>query len=330
METQLLGEGDVEMAVSILRDGGLVAFPTETVYGLGGDAENGAAVAKIYEAKGRPVGHPLIVHVASTEAAWTWAADVPPAAVALADAFWPGPLTLIVPRSPRAHSGTVGGRESIGLRVPDHQLTLDLLARFGGGVAGPSANRFGHVSPTTAAHVQADLDGRIDAVLDGGPSRVGVESTIVELVSDTVTLLRPGGVTITEIAAALALAGLEDQSITDGRDGESRAAGMLVSHYAPDAPVHIVDDLGDAELNVGDVVVGATELVGDANANIPGETVVIELPIDADGFAEGLYAALREADQACDGRIVVIRPHDGRLSAAINDRLKKASTRLQP
>lgn len=321
-QTLLLGSSDLDHAVAILRSGGLVAFPTETVYGLGADAEDGAAVAKIYEAKQRPAGHPLIVHVASAAAAWTWVSEtpVPDAALALADAFWPGPLTMILPRSPRAHPDVVGGRDSIGLRVPDHPLTLELLTRFGGGLAGPSANRFGHVSPTVAAHVVDDLGGRIDAVLDGGPARVGVESTIVEVINGGVTLLRPGGVMVGEIDAALDLAGLAHR-VVDGRTGESRAAGMLASHYAPSAPVLVVNRLGDTKLAEGDVIVGSQELAGTTEASI------VELPADAEGFAERLYAALREADEICDGRIVVVRPQEGRLLAAVDDRLNKASTR---
>ncbi len=324
MQTQLLKASDLDVAVSILRDGGLVAFPTETVYGLGGNAENGEAVASIYAAKGRPVGHPLIVHVASADAAWTWAVHVPAAARALAERFWPGPLTLILPRSPRAHPETVGGRDSVGLRVPNHPLTLRLLSQFGGGVAGPSANRFGHVSPTTAAHVMSDLDGRIDAVLDGGPSRVGVESTIVEIVGEQALLLRPGGVTLAELNDALAEAGLDDR-VVDGRGGESRAAGMLASHYAPHAPMRIVDEVDSVALEPGDVLIRPRP--AEAPASAASGRNVIWLPADPEGFAEGLYAALRDADRACEGEIVVVRPAEGRLSAAINDRLEKASTR---
>ncbi len=311
--TRQLSADELAEAVEVLAQGGLVAFPTETVYGLGADAENSEAVKKIYAAKGRPIGHPLIVHIANADVAWSWASEVPDAARALAAAFWPGPLTMILPRSDRAAVETVGGRDSIGLRVPDHQVTLDLLARFDGGLAGPSANRFGHVSPTTAAHVLADLDGRIDAVIEGGPSRVGLESTIVEFSSGEATLLRPGGISAAEVQGVLDDFGLV---LNDGRGGESRAAGMLASHYSPNARVVVVAELADITMQAGDVVISAGPLDG-----LEGH----ELPADAEGFAEGLYAALRTADLTCTGRILVVMPGSGRLLDAVRDRLAKAA-----
>ncbi len=319
--TERLGPDDLDRAVAILLAGGLVAIPTETVYGLAGDAASPDAVAGIFAAKGRPAGHPLIVHVAGPDELADWA-DLEGVADGrarrLAEACWPGPLTLIVPTARRAVDAVTGGRPTVGVRVPDHPVTLDLLRRFrlaggSGGVAAPSANRFGHVSPTTADHVLADLDGRIDAVLDGGPSRVGVESTIVELVPGApATLLRPGGVPAEEVAVVLG------EEVVDGRTGESRAAGMLASHYAPEAPVSIVDEVPH-DLAVTAVLIGPTELVAGAHVR------TIPLAADADGYAAELYDALRRADAEGAERIVIVPPRAGRILAAVLDRLAKAA-----
>lgn len=326
--TPRFGEDQVDEAAELIVRGGVVAFPTETVYGLGADAADHDAVAKVYSAKGRPIGHPLIVHVASADDAWSWAREAPPTARALADAFWPGPLTLILPRNDKAAAITVGGLDTIGLRVPGHHLARRLImavdARSGGagaGLAGPSANRFGHVSPTTAAHVLDDLDGRIDGVLDGGACRVGVESTIVEAVGGRLSLLRPGGVTLDELEAALRHAGLDDaitvESSLDGSAGESRAAGMLTSHYAPDAPVVVVADLDDVVLGPADAVIGPGPVAHEPSVALG------ERPAE---FATEMYRALRDLD-AMEGvrRIVVVRPGDGPMIAAVLDRLAKAS-----
>lgn len=316
--TLLLGTNDVDRAVELLTSGDLVAFPTETVYGLGADASNPNAVARVFEAKGRPAGHPLIVHLSSTQQMLEWATDVDDRALALADAFWPGPLTLIVPSSGRAVSEVTGGRSTIGLRVPNHPVALDLLARFGGGLAGPSANRFGHVSPTTAQHVMADLDGRITAVLDGGPAHVGVESTIVEVLrGHPVALLRPGGVSADEIAVLLG------EDVIDGRSSESRAAGMLASHYAPKARVVVIEaGVPSRTWPADSVVIGPESISTD-----PGQLIAV--PSDSAGFARNLYAALREADARTPATIVVLAPADGVLSEAVRDRLSKASSRRE-
>ncbi len=297
-------------------------MPTETVYGLAGDAADDLAVAKIFAAKGRPAGHPLIVHVASIDGVPAWA-DVSDRRVqALADAFWPGPLTLILPRTDLVSPLVVGDRATVGVRVPDHPVAravLDAFAEIGsGGVAAPSANRFGHVSPTTADHVLDDLDARIDAVIDGGTSTVGVESTIIELVGEVGTLLRPGGVSGRQIEAVLG------EPLVDGRGGASRAAGMMASHYAPRAKVVVVDrELVDREL------------VGDSNGDVavvgPVDTAGLEpalslwLPDDAAEYAAGLYRALRAADAFGVERIVVVPPTTGPLLDAVLDRLAKAS-----
>lgn len=306
--TVVLSSSQVAEAARILASGGTVAFGTETVYGLGADASSPAASSKIFAAKARPAGHPLIVHLASVAAFAEWVADgVDDRARVLAQAFWPGPLTLVVPHNGRVADEVVGGRATVGLRVPDHQLALDLLAAFGGGVAAPSANRFGHVSPTTARHVLDDLDGRIDAVLDGGPCSVGVESTIVELAGGPPTLLRVGGLDVSEIEAVLG------EPLVDGTSGRSRAAGMMESHYSPAAQVVVVERPRPAE---GDAVIAPFEV-----AHHPS----ISLPEDAAGYARGLYGALRSMDLVSVKRILVVPPHDGPLLAAVLDRLAKAS-----
>lgn len=307
----------IDAAVDVLRGGGLVAFPTETVYGLGADASNPAAVLAVFMAKGRPSGHPLIVHLGSMAQIDDWAVDIDPRARLLAARFWPGPLSLVLHRSTRVVDEVTGGRETVALRVPDQTVTLELLERFGGGLVGPSANRFGHVSPTTATHVLDDLEGRIDLILDGGPSRVGIESTIVEVLDGPVTVLRPGGVSEADLVEAL------DEPVIDGRGGESRAAGMLASHYAPRAAVSIMEPtelaggvpVGD-ELPVGTVVISAGPVAH------PGAIV---LPADAEGFGTGLYAALRRADQRGPAHILIIPPSEGSLLPAVLDRLVKAA-----
>lgn len=311
--TEIITVDQLDRAVEVLADGGLVAFPTETVYGLGADAESSAAVSAVFEAKGRPAGHPLIVHVASARQIDRWAVDIDDRARLLAAEFWPGPLTIILRRSDVVAPEAVGGRDTIGLRVPDHPATLELLNRFDGGLAGPSANRFGHVSPTAAQHVVDDLDGRVDLVLDGGPARVGLESTIVEVLDGPVTLLRPGGVSVEAIQA------LVGEPVVDGRDGQSRAAGMLASHYAPSAPVMVVAGHSEVELTDGDVVIAS------GLPEAEGLHRTISLGGDAASFAQGLYAALRQADAMGATRIVIVPPSTGPLLPAVLDRLLKAS-----
>lgn len=320
---------DVEAAADVLRRGGLVGLPTETVYGLGADASSSAAVNRIFAAKGRPAGHPLIVHLASAEGVPDWAVlDESTAAQvsALAEACWPGPLTMIVPRSDRVAPEAVGGRATIGLRVPDHPVALALLDAFGGGVAAPSANRFGKVSPTTAAHVLDDLGERVDLVLDGGPTTVGVESTIVELGPGGPTMLRPGGVTIERLSGVLGC------DVADGRGGESRASGMLASHYAPTATVEVVDDGAALAARMAELIEGDhTKQVGVITAGrLPGAALELGpwwqvLPADADGFATELYGAFRTADAAGVERLLVIPPASGALRDAVLDRLAKAA-----
>ena len=315
---------DLDRAVAALRQGKLVAFPTETVYGLGADAENVSAVARIFAVKGRPDNHPLIVHLASADELPRWAEQVPEAARRLAAACWPGPLTLLLRKSARVPDATTGGLPSVGLRVPAHPLALELLRRFGGGVAAPSANRFGRVSPTSAAHVRADLGDDVDELLDGGDCQVGVESTILDLSRGAPVLLRPGGVTIERIESILGVT-------VSRKSGDVRAPGMLASHYAPRARVEIVN--GDAlasrarELRLqGERVALLVSSHDDARAlaKVEGATLLDLGASDAQA-AQRLYAALRQADVDNADVVLASPPAAHGLGEALADRLTKAA-----
>lgn len=292
----------VEHALEVLRAGGLVAIPTETVYGLAADASNEAAVRRIFAVKGRPADHPLIVHVASAEQLGGWASPVPAAAAVLADTCWPGPLTLLVPKAAHVLPVVTGGRETVGIRVPSHPLTTELLQRFGGGLAAPSANRFGRVSPTTAEHVRTDLGDLVDYVLDGGACPVGVESTIVDCTVEPPQILRPGAISAEQIThllgRELAAAG-----------GPSRAAGMLASHYAPEATVLLAESADEA----------AVLLAAHSEAR------VLDHPADLVVYAQRLYADLRQADLDGVPVVVAVLPRAEGLGHAIRDRLRKAA-----
>lgn len=297
-----------------LKTGHLVAFPTETVYGLGADATNPEAVARIYAAKGRPADHPLIVHVSSRGALADWATEVPEYANQLAAQFWPGPMTLILRRSNLAGDFITGGQDTVGIRVPNHPVALQLLTEFeaigGKGVAAPSANRFGKVSPTTAQAVQQELGsylGAEDAILEGGSSAVGIESTIIDCTGSAPRVLRLGAITASMIenATGLSLA---------GSGQEIRVSGSLESHYAPNAKL-VLDGIagqGDGYL---------------ALAELPTPTGAIRLasPASIEDYAAQLYSALRHADDLGLGRVVAIVPTGDELSAAIADRLLRAS-----
>lgn len=320
----------VTAAARELEAGDLVAFPTETVYGLGADAENPQAVAKIYAAKGRPADHPVIVHLPPDADLAYWAADIPPAAHQLADAFWPGPLTLILRRAASIPAAVSGGQHTIGLRCPSHPVAQALLREFKGGkggVAAPSANRFGHVSPTTAQHVIDEFgsggDSPLASVLDGGQSEVGIESTILDLsrmATHGPVLLRPGAITPEQIAKVIgALPALPDAAAP-------RASGTLESHYAPATPVVIVtaDDLTGilAQLKASGrkaVLIAHTASAADALVGLQG------MPRHAQGYAHDLYAALRHADIAgADVILVEATPGDAEWQG-VNDRLKRAA-----
>ncbi len=312
---------DVERAVRALSSGGLIGLPTETVYGLGADASNELAVRRIFAVKGRPQNHPLIVHVASADAARAWAASWPPEAVVLAQAFWPGPLTLIVPRSPLASDAVTGGQASVGLRVPDHPLALEVLRAFGGGVAAPSANRYGKVSPTTARHVLDELGDDVDVVLDGGQSRVGVESTIVDLTTEAPRVLRPGGVPREALERVL---GRRIDLATDATD--VRAPGMVASHYAPRAGVWVIERHAlEAEVARRAAAGARVAVVITAGTVAPTGVGVYEVSDDDEGYARSLYAVLRDVDQGGFDVVLAVPPSPEGLGRAVADRLRRAS-----
>ncbi|MDF2731699.1 MAG: hypothetical protein K0S92_324 [Desertimonas sp.] len=303
---------DIERVADCIAAGGLAVVPTETVYGLAADAEQPAAVARIFEVKGRPRTHPLIVHVGAANDLARWVDAVPVHAAVLAQMCWPGPLTLLLHRSSRVPDAVTGGRDTVGVRVPAHPATLQVLARTGGGLAAPSANRYGAVSPTTVGHVLDDLgallDPARDVILDGGPSPVGVESTIVDCTVEPPQILRPGGIP-TETVAELIGTPIASPS------GPSRAAGMVASHYAPRARVHLVDRPIDAT--------AAASRLGAKGIEIR----VIDGTDDLVRYARNLYAELRDADaHGCTDVIAVLPPPIG-LGHAIRDRLQKAATR---
>jgi L-threonylcarbamoyladenylate synthase len=308
---------EIRRAAEILRAGGLVAFPTETVYGLGADASSAAAVARLYAVKGRPADHPVIVHFVAAEPAFTWTRDAGSAAHKLAARFWPGPLTLVLKRSALAKDFVTGGEDTIGVRVPAHPVAHALLEAFGGGIAAPSANRFGRVSPTTAAHVRADLGADVELVLEGGASEVGIESTIVDLSRGAPVLLRPGRITREEMEAALG-----ERVALRGADAPKHPGG-LERHYAPATPVRLVPSHSlDREI----AALGARAAV--LAFSRPDERVDywLRMPRDAEGYARKLYAALRELDSAgCDRILVEAPPHEPAWQAVL-DRLQRAAT----
>ena len=311
----------IAQAVAQLRDGRLVAFPTETVYGLGADAANAVAVRRIFAAKERPADHPVIVHLASADAMPDWARVIPAPAQALAAAFWPGPLTLIVPRAAHVHDIVTGGQDTVGLRVPSHPVARALLAAFGGGVAAPSANRFGHVSPTCAAHVAADLGDKPALILDGGACDVGIESTIVAFRGDVALLLRPGGIGVADLTRVLGRA-----PIAADRDAP-RASGTLAAHYAPKTPASLLPaDVLRAELTqliARDEVVAVLARTLDPPDDFDGAW--IKGAREPSGYAHDLYAHLRALDAAdADTLLIEDVPSDAAW-LAIRDRLTRAT-----
>lgn len=308
----------IAKAVELLRAGQVVALPTETVYGLGADALNPAAVARIFALKGRPAEHPLIVHLPPDEPLENWAAAVPPAARALARAFWPGPLTMILRRAPRVPKAVTGGQDTVALRVPDHPLALALLRAFGSGIAAPSANRFGHISPTTAAHVRDEFGAAVPLILDGGPCRVGLESTIVDLSRGAPVVLRPGAIGAADIDRVIG-------STADGATAAGpapRVSGLLARHYAPRTPAELVDGrlLPErlAELAALGQTVGVLAFGRTVGHNC------IALADDPAGYGRGLYAALRELDGRGFSRLLIEAPPQDESWRAVNDRLRRA------
>ncbi|MFF5447983.1 L-threonylcarbamoyladenylate synthase [Streptomyces sp. NPDC012888] len=313
---------DIEKAAGVLRAGGLVALPTETVYGLGANAEDPAAVSRIFEVKGRPPTHPLIVHIGGAEQLDDWVAEVPATARLLARHFWPGPLTLVLRRAPRVPLEATGGLETVAVRVPDHPLALELLSSFGGGITAPSANRFGSVSPTTADDVLAELGDAVDFVLDGGPCQVGVESTIVDVTGDVPAVLRPGGVTRENLEAVLGYP--PEVPSASG----VRVPGQHPSHYAPRARVVLVEPgqvIADAELaQERGHRVGVLLPPSLADAPVKAHAVV-PVPQSMAAYARGLYGYLRRLDQrGCDLVVASLPPEEG-LGLAIANRLRRAA-----
>ena len=306
------------LAAQKLMDGHLVAFPTETVYGLGADATNETAVAKIYAAKGRPADHPLIVHVHSMQAMGDWAQDIPTYAIDLARDFWPGPMTLILNRSSLASDFITGGQNSVGIRVPDHVVALALLNAFhaigGKGIAAPSANRFGHVSPTTAQAVKDELASFLneqDQILDGGPCTVGVESTIIDCTGDVPKILRPGAITAEMITTST---GLDVAASANSNTENIRVSGSLEAHYAPAAQV-----LLDQQPTAGQGFIAL------ATTPTPKDVIRLASPNNDVEFAQTLYASLRKADELGLSHVVIEQPTGSGIAVAIRDRLIRAA-----
>ncbi|HYO93840.1 MAG TPA: L-threonylcarbamoyladenylate synthase [Polyangiaceae bacterium] len=318
------GSPTIEQAVRVLRSGGLVAFPTETVYGLGADAGQSSAVQRIFRVKRRPTSHPLIVHVSGKERLAELAVEVPDIAWRLANQFWPGPLTLVVRRGPAISLEVTGGQETVALRVPNHPLALELLSAFGAGIVAPSANRFGRISPTCAAHVQRDLGNEVDCVLDGGDCNVGVESTIVDVTRGAPIVLRPGGIGLEALEDVVGKPlRVEDASSV-------RAPGQPASHYAPRATVQLVSR---SELNErlealyrqgARVGVMTTSEVGLKNAY-----ATVRLSDEPAGFARSLYAGLRELDDRKVDVVLVVPPDERGVGLAVIDRLRRAAAPRQ-
>jgi L-threonylcarbamoyladenylate synthase len=317
----LVSDKDIEYAVAVLKSGGLVAFPTETVYGLGADASNPAAVAKVFAVKGRPATHPVIVHLADAVQVANWASEIPEAARALTRKFWPGPLTIILKRAPRVSDVVTGGQDTVALRVPSHPVALQLLARFGGGIAAPSANRHGRVSATTAAHVRSEFGDAIDCVLDGGATDVGIESTIIDLSGAKPVLLRPGWITPAQLEQALA------SPLAAPEGSAPRAPGTLARHYAPQTMLIVTEldllmELAATLTRVGKkvAVLALTE-----RRPVHEGLVWVATPNNAAAYAHALYANLRALDEAACDTILVERPPQTAEWMAINDRLTRAA-----
>ncbi|MFA4969976.1 MAG: L-threonylcarbamoyladenylate synthase [Sulfuritalea sp.] len=313
---------EVSRAAALLRAGELVAFPTETVYGLGADASNPQAIAKIFAAKGRPADHPLIVHLPDASQLDRWAIDIPAVAFELAAAFWPGPLTLILKRHPSVLDAITGGQDTVGLRVPNHPLALQLLREFDGGVAAPSANRFGHVSPTTAAHVREELGDAVAMILDGGPCAVGIESTILDLSGGEPRILRPGMLDAEAVGAVLGR-----PPAFGGEQNAPRVSGSLEAHYAPSTPLQLVAAADLAATAAQALATGrrVAVLAPEAPVHVHQKMVWSAASTDAAQFAHELYARLRELDALGCDLILVAAPPATEAWRAVADRLRRAA-----
>jgi len=307
----------ISNAAAALRSGALVAFPTETVYGLGADATNESAVAQLYKVKGRPADHPLIVHIGQLSQLDEWAIEIPDYAIALARDFWPGPMTLILKRSEKAKDFITGRQDSVGVRIPANPIALSLLREFAGGIAAPSANRFGAISPTTAQAVKDEigqyLNPERDLILDGGPSLVGVESTIIECLEDFPRVLRPGAITAEMIEESTGLK-------VENSKSQTRASGLLDTHYAPKAKVFLLDSINPV---VG--CIAGVGFIAPASQPTPDGAIRLAAPNSDDEYARELYEALREGDRKNLLAIYVVPPLGGGVAIAIRDRLQRAA-----
>ena len=315
-----MSDPEIARAADILRAGGLVAFPTETVYGLGADASNSHAVRRIFEAKGRPQEHPLIVHLTGAEEIEHWARDIPSMVERLTDRFWPGPLTLILQRAVAVIDAVTGGQDTVGLRAPSHPLAQQLLRAFGGGIAAPSANRFGRISPTTAQHVRDELGDAVDLILDGGACEIGIESTILDLSSGAPVLLRPGRIAAAELELAIGA------GIARASPSSPRASGTLAAHYAPRLPLSLIAT-PDLHRVVREQAAGGPVAVLARHPrplNFP-STLWQVAGADATAYAHDLYALLRFLDRTGCVQIIVEAPPQRPEWDAVRDRLIRAA-----
>lgn len=321
MNKELLLSVDVRRATAVLDAGGLVAFPTETVYGLGADARNPEAVKRIFTAKGRPSDHPLIVHLADAGQMTQWAQNIPESAWKLAEAFWPGPLTLILPRSSGVSDTVTGGLDTVALRVPDHPVALALLNEFGGGIAAPSANRYGRVSPTSAADVREELGDSVDFILDGGRCSIGIESTIVDLSTTTPKILRLGKITEQVLQHVLG------HSVATKSNTQVRYPGGNPSHYSPRARV-ILTSLDDAQQHIEEWIQRGARvglLASHRPTKLPDNVIWLSLASSIEEQAYELYHSLRQADHLGLEVLVAVMPEDLGIGRAVCDRLRRAA-----
>lgn len=312
---------ELDAAVQALRDGDLVAFPTETVYGLGAHAGHPAALRRVFELKQRPTSHPLIVHIDSARYLPRWAREIPVAAAMLAERFWPGPLTLVLPRAQNVHPLVTGGQDTVAVRIPAHPMAQQLLTAFGGGIAAPSANRYGHVSPTRAEHVRDEFGDSVRVILDGGECKLGLESTIVACLDGAVRLLRPGAVTLSQLQRVVG------EVLVDGSASAPRVSGSQRSHYAPSTPLSIIaaNDLERVVASMGESGLRAAVLAMRPPMGSYPLLTWINAGQRAEAYAHALYANLRTLDKANCARILVQEvPADERWDA-IRDRLQRAA-----
>ncbi len=299
----------IDGAVSALRGDELVAIPTETVYGLAARASSRTAVNKIFTVKGRPSIHPLILHIAKISDLEKWTKDLPNNARALVDRYWPGPLTIVVQRNQNVCDEITGGRNTVAIRCPDHEITTELLRRLDDAIVAPSANRFGKVSPTTAQHVAADLGDEVKIILDGGACAIGLESTIIDCTTTPPQLLRAGAITVEQIQT-------ECQVTVVSATGESRASGMLDKHYAPECEIELFNDRDQAETRRSEL------------SQLGTTSEILDFGDDLALYAHSLYARLRDADKRKIEVVIAVRPPWTGVGLAINERLEKAANRL--